>query len=295
MIWYSPLHPIVKQNQTGMVVRPLILITNDDGVFSPGLRAVAEAVVSLGDLLIAAPRYQQTGMSRALHAGHDGGMIEELTISIHDMPHRAYGIHATPALTVIHALFELAPRKPDLCISGINYGENIGMTISASGTVGAALEAAANGISALAISQEAPNVQHGAHDYGDLDWTTASAATRLIAEKVLRYGLPARVDALNINVPHDATVHTEIRPTIQSRQQHVYFTRLQRSDLTRPFSLPLKNTVDLDTLEPDSDIQTLLHDRVISVSPLTGSLSAVIGLDDLSHFAGSTGLASALT
>ena len=265
-------------------MRPLILITNDDGVFSPGLRAVAEAVIELGDLLIAAPRYQQTGMSRALHGGDDAGIIEETTIPVKGKPHRAYGIHATPALAVAHAVFELCSRRPDLCISGINYGENIGMTISASGTVGAALEAAMIGIPALAISRGAPLDHHRAHEYEELDWTTAGTVSRLMAEKVLQYGLSPLVDVLNVNVPDSATMHTEIRPTVQSHQRHVYFTRPERRDFARHFVLPLTDTVDPQTLEPDSDIQAFLIDNVISVSPLTARLAAATESRDLLRY-----------
>jgi 5'-nucleotidase len=268
-------------------MKPLILITNDDGVFSPGLRAVAEAVIELGDLLIAAPRYQQTGMGRALHYDDDTGIIEETTLTINDMPHQAYGIYAPPALTVIHAVLELAPRKPDLCISGINYGENIGMTVSASGTVGAALESAVCGIDALAISSGAPLEHHRAHEYGELDWTTAATVVRQLAEKVLRYGLPAQVDVLNVNVPDNATLQTEIRPTIQSRQRHVYFKQPERRDFAHHFVLPLTDTVDLQTLEPDSDIKAFLIDKVISVSPLTACLAAPTGLHDLPRYVNS--------
>ena len=259
----------------------LILITNDDGVFSPGLRAAAEAAADLGDLLIAAPRYQQTGMSRALAGGEQGGIIEECTLVVHGKPHPAYGVHASPALVVAYAVLELAERTPDLCISGINYGENIGATISASGTVGAALEASAFGIPALAISREAPLNWHRAHDYGSLDWTVAQHFAHLIAASVLEHGLPRGVDALNVNVPDDAALDTTIRPTIQSQQAHVYFTAPGPRDFGQSFTLPLANTVDEATLEPESDIRALLVDRVVSASPLIRRLAAPIPLSDV--------------
>jgi 5'-nucleotidase len=262
---------------------PLILVTNDDGLYSPGLQAAAEAVAALGDLLIVAPHTQQTGMSRALPTGDGVGIIEPTTLSIQGASYPAYGIHASPALAVIYAVLELAPRQPDLCISGINYGENIGMTISASGTVGVALEASVWRIPALAISRGAPLHYHRAHEYGPLDWTTARSVTRLLAEKVLRHGLPLEVDALNINVPDRATPQTEIRLTVQSRQAHVYFSTPGKRDLSKGFALPLMDTVDRRTLEPDSDIQAFLYDEVVSVSPLTGRLAAPIVSSDLAR------------
>jgi 5'-nucleotidase len=262
---------------------PLILITNDDGVFSPGLLAAAEAVAGLGDLLIAAPRYQQTGMSRALSGGDSGGIIEESTVVIQGKPHPAYGIHASPALAVVYAVLELAPRTPDLCISGINYGENIGLTIAASGTVGAALEASVFRIPALAVSRGAPLHLHRAHDYGDLDWSTARYITHRLAAQVLDAGLPPGVDVVNVNVPDGATPDTAIRATIQSQQAHVYFTRPGARDFAQRFSLPLAETVDPGTLEPDSDIQAFLIDRVVSVSPLAGRLAAPVPLADVAR------------
>lgn len=260
---------------------PLILITNDDGVFSPGLHAVAEAVADLGDLLIVAPRTQQTGMSRAL-TGSDGlGIIEECTVMVRGEPHPAYGVHASPALCVVYAVLELAPRKPDLCISGINYGENIGLTISASGTVGAALEAAVFQIPALAVSRGAPQHLHGAHEYGVLDWTAAQHFTHLFADRVLRHGLPPGVDTLNVNVPASATPQTAIRATVQSRQAHVYFTPPGARDFVARFVLPLADTVNEATLEPDSDIRAFVYDGVVSVSPLTGHLGAPVALAEV--------------
>ena len=261
----------------------LILITNDDGVWSPGLLAAAEAVAGLGDLLIAAPRFQQTGMSRALSGGDSAGIIEESTVVIQGKRHPAYGIHASPALAVVYAVLELTPRLPDLCISGINYGENIGLTIAASGTVGAALEASVFGIPALAVSRGAPLHLHRAHDYGVLDWSTAQHITHRLAVQVLDAGLPPGVDVLNVNVPDGASPATEIRATIQSRQAHVYFTRPGARDFTQPYTLPLAETVDPATLEPDSDIQAFLIDGVVSVSPLTARLAAPVPLADVAR------------
>jgi 5'-nucleotidase len=216
---------------------PLILITNDDGVFSPGLQAAAEAVADLGDLLIAAPRHQQTGMSRSLPGGEQVGIIEETTLEIRGESHSAYGIHVSPALAVVYALLELAPRLPDVCISGINYGENIGRTISASGTVGAALEASLFGVPGLAISREVPHFLHRTQNYGALDWTAAQYVTRLVVERVLAHGLPPQVEALNVNIPDGATHKTEIRPTVQSRQAHVYYVKPGQRSQARPFNL----------------------------------------------------------
>ncbi len=256
------------------MMRPLILITNDDGIFSPGLLAAAEAVADLGELLIVAPHTQQTSMSRSLPSGPAFGMIEEVALTIRSEPHAGYAVHGSPALAVVHALFELADRPPALCVSGINYGENVGMTTLVSGTVGAALEASMSGIPALAVSREAALHLHRADTYGALDWTSAAHFTRLFSQALLRRPLPPEIAVLNVNVPSDAAPETAIRATVQSRQAHAYFARAAGRDRTLPFRLDVISTLDPDTLEPDSDIHGLLFDRVVTVTPLTGNLTA---------------------
>jgi 5'-nucleotidase len=267
-----------------MAIRPLILITNDDGVHSPGLQAAAATAAEFGDVLIAAPQSQQTGMSRALPAGPGTGVIETTTVAIQGRAHPAYGIHASPALCVVHAVLELTQRPPDLCISGVNYGENIGRTISASGTVGAALEASAFGIPALAISRGAPLDMHRSITYDQLDWSASQSVIRRFVPLVLEKGLPEGVDALNINVPDNAQPQTEIRFTRQSRQAHVYFTRPDKRKLDEPYRLPLARADVVEELEADSDIRVYLYDHVISVTPITALFNPAVAPAAMTSF-----------
>jgi len=132
---------------------PLILLTNDDGVHSPGLRAVAEAAAGLGEIVIVAPREQATGASRSVPASSDG-RIDLIQLPVNGSQHPAYALGGTPAQAVLHAVLEILPRRPDLVISGINYGENVGTGITHSGTVGAAIEAAALNIPAQAVAMQ---------------------------------------------------------------------------------------------------------------------------------------------
>jgi 5'-nucleotidase len=254
-------------------VKPLILVTNDDGIFSPGLKAAAEAALPLGELLIVAPRRQQTGMSRSLPSGEGIGIIEAHQLEIGGSLHPAYSVEGSPALAVIYAIFEIAPRKPDLCISGINYGENIGMTITISGTIGAALEANVGGIPAIAVSRQADLHMHRANtgNYGELDWDIPKHFTAYFADYVLREKLPAGVALLNINIPAEASRQSEIRQTVQSQQAYIYFMGEGRSENGW---LKLGTVVQRETLEPDSDIQAFAFDQVVSVTPLTGNLTA---------------------
>lgn len=127
----------VYQNQ--QVTDPLILITNDNGIQSPGLFAAAQAVADMGKLLVSAPLSQQTGMPRAFPRHPGLGTIKEFELNINGKPIVGYGVDGSPAFAVAHGVLELADRKPALCISGINYGENLGQSLPRSGIVGAVL------------------------------------------------------------------------------------------------------------------------------------------------------------
>ena len=264
--------------------RPLILLTNDDGVHSPGLLAVAEAVCDLGDLLMVAPATQQTGMGRGSPPLIDGKIRRtDVTVGCQAMP--AYALTGSPAQTVLYGVLALAPhtygRKPDLVISGINYGENLGTCVTGSGTVGAALQAAEMGIPGLAVSLETDKAYH-LHHGKDLDWTAAAAITRRFAGLMLAAQLPFDVDVLKIDVPADATTQTGWRITRQSRQS--YYRDYPPTDFSPEGSLALLDYgihVQWETLEPESDIYAFAVDRVIAVTPLSHDLTSRVGLADL--------------
>jgi 5'-nucleotidase len=248
----------------------LILITNDDGVFSPGLWAAAEAVMELGELIIVAPMYQQTGMGRSFPRSYDSGIIEKIKIMLKNKEYDAYGVHGSPAYAVAHGILEIAERKPDLCISGINYGENLGLSITCSGTVGAAFEANSHGIPALAVSRQAAlHMQHD-NDYANLDWEASKQITFDCALEVLKNGLPDAVSILNINVPDGAT---QKRMTRQSRLNYSVFIKPEKRDFRESFVLRSRLDVEFEKTEKDSDIYAFLFDKVISITPLTWDLS----------------------
>lgn len=262
-----------------LLMRPLLLITNDDGIYSPGLKAAAQAAADLGDLLIVAPRFQQTAMGRALPKGDTVGVIEKITLEIKGSVHDAYAVHGSPALAVAYAITELTQRKPDLCISGINYGENVGTSISVSGTIGAALEAASMSVPGVAVSVETDMSMHYADDYGEVNWETAAYFTRHFAEKMLRFGAPSQTALLNVNVPADATPQTAVRFTRQSQQPYYVYVRPENRDHSKAYRLPVKVEVDRETLEPDSDVKAFVYDRVISVTPLSLDFTAKTTLE----------------
>jgi 5'/3'-nucleotidase len=252
---------------------PLILITNDDGLLSPGLQAAAEALADLGELLLVAPATQQTSMSRAFTHGRGVGVIERTEVRVGGSAVPGYAVTGSPALAVTHALLELADRPVTLCVSGVNYGENIGGSIGISGTVGAALEASAHGIPAIAVSITAQPSEW--RSFGAVDWAGARHFTRRLATQTLQEGLPDGVSVLNLNVPRTATPATELRKTAQSHQPYYVRRRPGRPrPLDQPYQFPIEPAVDWDRLEPGTDIHAIVRDQVASVTPLTRQMTA---------------------
>jgi len=252
--------------------RPLILITNDDGVLSPGLHAAAEAVIDLGDVLIVAPATGQTSMSRAFTSGPDVGAVVPVEIEIAGRSVTAYGVMGSPALAVAHAMLELVDRTPALCVSGVNYGENIGGGLSVSGTLGAAMHAVSLGIPGLAVSLQVDMDDWHAND--ERDWAAAMHFTRQLAAKILAEGLPDPVSVINLNIPSDASEITEMRRTHQSRLSHYLHVHPGERDLATPVRLRHALNLAEEQVEADSDVRAIMFDRVVSVTPLSWSMTA---------------------
>jgi 5'-nucleotidase len=252
---------------------PLILVTNDDGLHSPGLHAAAEAVADLGELLLVAPATQQTAMSRAFVHDAGAGVVQRATIQVAGRPVPGYAVTGSPVMAVTHAVLELASRPIRMCVSGINYGENIGGAIGVSGTVGAAFEAAAHGLPSIAAAITAQVSEW--RTFGAVDWTAARHFTRLLAGQILDQGMPDGVSVLNLNVPRGGTIRTELRKTVQSQQPY-YVRRGPGSarPLDEPYLFPVEVVVDWDTLEPGTDIHAVVRDQVASVTPLTWQMTA---------------------
>ena len=249
---------------------PLILITNDDGIRSPGLRAAVRAVQDLGELLVVAPSEQQSSAGRSfIRLNQDVPRAE--TLSIGGVEVRAYAVNSGPAPAVRWALLAIAERTPDLCISGINYGENLGVGVTISGTVGAAMEAASFGIPALAVSVQTHVEDHYNHSEA-VDFSTAAYFLRLFARRVLERGLPEFVDILKVDVPMDATPETPWRITRVSRQHYFQSIVVDEGGYRRLIGYDVH--FDRNALEPDSDIWAMAVDKVVSVSPLTIDLTA---------------------
>jgi 5'-nucleotidase len=256
-------------------MRPLILITNDDGVLSPGLHALAEAVLDLGDVLISAPVGQQTSASRSKRRTAETGRIEQVPLRLAGREHIGYGVHGTPAIAVLHGVLEIGPtvfgRRPDICLSGINYGENIGYSLTTGGTVGAAMEAGAFQIPALAFSQVTPMTMNHSDEYAALDWRGSQAIAAELTAQTLRHALPAGVGLLNVNVPDDASAQTPWRWTRQSALNYYQWSGVPREDWSQPHRLRVDKIAE--GCEPGSDVHALVVERMISVTPLSRNLT----------------------
>jgi len=268
---------LAKALNGGMDVSPLILVTNDDGINSPGLLAAVEAVHSLGETVVVAPENQQSGAARS-HPPCKGP-IHEGIIEIRGVKVPAFSLEGSPAQAVQYGILRLHPRKPALAISGINYGENVGANITVSGTIGAAIEVASYGVPTLAVSLETEPQHHFSHSK-EVDFSAAAFFTRIFAEHLLSTGLPKGVDILKVDVPQEATPETPWRFTMVSRQRY-YHPTMRDSDDPEEELFGYKREIDFDALEPDSDIYALSVERVVSVSPLTIDLTAKVDLERL--------------
>ena len=180
------------------------------------------------------------------------------------------------ALAAVHGIVELADRLPSLVVSGINYGANLSIEVTVSGTVGAALEASAFGIPALAVSQEMDKSYHLTGQDG-VDYTAAIAFIRRFAQSLLTCARPYDVDVFNVNIPADATPETLCRLTCLSRHRYFVPTAPERNKgRGRPGYAMIANPRQT---EVGSDIWALLVDRVVSVTPLSLDLTSRVSLD----------------
>ena len=258
-----------------------ILVTNDDGIGSPGLKAAVEAVLDMGEIIVLAPSNQQTGAGRAL-TGEMHARLEPMDYKVNGVEVRAFHCPCSPAMIVRHGIRTiLRESMPDLLISGINYGENLGFNVSCSGTVGAALEASSYGIPSLAISKQTDMDAH--QSYSDQNWEASKYFLHMFSKKVINNNLEPDVHVLKIDVPDDATSQTrwEITKLAQSAYYHRKIehpgiqTKLSEGKLTVQF--------DENSVDKDSDIYALAVRKIVSVTPLSLDMTSRIKPSELNQ------------
>lgn len=255
-----------------------ILLTNDDGIQSPGLWAAAEALEGLGYVTVAAPRDQSSGAGRSLPATSDG-IIRAEVMNVCGKDWTVYAVGGSPAQAVLHGILEIMPRYPDLVVTGINYGENVATGITISGTVGAAMEAAADDIPALAMSLETGREHHRSYSTA-VDFSTAAHFTAYFARLMLEKQLPFDVDLLKVDVPSGATPETPWQVTRLSRQRYYEPQPAKRASWEERGPVDYAEQAHLDC-EPDSDVYALRVRRVVSVTPLSLDFTSRVELGEL--------------
>lgn len=230
-----------------------ILVTNDDGVRSEGIHALAAALHRLGDVIIVAPHAEASAIGHALTLRRPLRM-EQINDGV-------YEVDGTPTDCVNIGVTQLYSGMPDLVVSGINKGHNLGDDLTYSGTVAGAMEGALLGIPAIAVSL--------ARTRGPYDFEHAAAAAALVAEGVLERGLPPRV-FLNINVPEGRP--KGLRVTVQAKRNHVTVVAQREDPRHRPYYWIEEGENDWEAHD-QSDYQAV-KDGYVSVTPLQPDLTA---------------------
>jgi 5'-nucleotidase len=230
-----------------------ILVTNDDGYRSEGIRALADALKVLGEVTIVAPMNEASAIGHALTLRHP--------LRLEHFGENVYAVDGTPTDCVNVAISQVLRGLPDMVISGINKGWNLGDDVTYSGTVSGALEGALLGIPAIAVSLRATR---GKYDFGP----SARAAAGL-ADELLRNPLPPRV-FLNLNVPKGEP--KGFRVTVQAKRNHVTSVGERHDPKGRPYYWIEEGQ---DEWEPHdrSDYQAV-RDGYASVTPLHPDLTA---------------------
>lgn len=239
---------------------PVILVTNDDGITAPGLKALVEAVNGLGRIIVVSPDSPQSGMGHAITIAHP--------LRLHKVDVfkgiEAYQCSGTPADCVKLAKDKLLKQPADLCVSGINHGSNSSINVIYSGTMSAAVEAAIEGIPAIGFSL----LDHEFH----ADFTAAGHFAKVISQQVLQYGLP-EATLLNVNIPRlplKAIKGAKICRQARARWEEDYD---KRKDPRNEEYYWLKGKFIVEDQGEDTD-EWALHNGFVSIVPTQFDMTA---------------------
>lgn len=260
---------------------PQILLTNDDGIRSPGLWAAAEALSELGFVTVAAPRDQASGSGRSMPPSSEGTIRQEM-VEVGGQSWKVYAVAGSPAQAVQHAILELLTGPPDLVVAGVNYGENLTTSITISGTVGAAMEGAAFGAPALAVSLEVDREHH--LSYSELvDFRVAAHFTRLFGQALLAGAVPSEVDLLKVDIPSDATAETPWKIAPLERSRYYVPKGPQRERLDSPGRVDYDVIQDPAGFTAGSDAHTIRVERKVAVTPISLDMTAQVDFEELAR------------
>ena len=239
---------------------PRILVTNDDGVHSDGIHALAEALRPLGDITVVAPHVEASAIGHALTLRRPL-RLEQLRPDV-------YEVDGTPTDCVNVAFTKLFDTPPALVVSGINKGLNLGDDVTYSGTVSGAMEASLLGVPGIAVSL--------ARSSGTYDFSHAASAAATIAALVLRVGLAPRT-FLSINVPNGTPKGFKL--TVQGKRNHITIVDERCDPRGRPYYWIEEGQNDWEPHDR-SDFQAV-HDGFVSVTPLQPDMTDYTALERL--------------
>src|SRR5262245_26818260 len=209
-----------------------------------------------------------------------GGIIHEEKVQVNGQVWSVFAVGGSPAQSVLHGVLEVMPNKPDLVVSGINYGENVASGITISGTVGAAMEAASLGIPAMAVSLEADSKYHLSYS-DELNFSAAAVFTARIARILLNKKFPSDVNLLKVDVPSNETVDTQWELTRISLQRYYEPIKPKRESWNEPAMLEYQEAGVFDGESNDTDVFVLRKKRHVSVTPLSLDMTSRVDFVEL--------------
>ncbi|HHS49655.1 MAG TPA: 5'/3'-nucleotidase SurE [candidate division Zixibacteria bacterium] len=246
-----------------------ILVTNDDGIYAPGLEALAAAMSEIDEVFVIAPDREQSAVGHAITLSSP----LRITHIERECGFTGYATSGTPADAVKLGIKSLMQDLPDLVISGINLGANVGASLIYSGTVSAATEGCLLGVPSIAISLDSRTDGH---------WETAAEFAKIIARDVLAKGLPEGI-LLNVNVPD--LPRSDVKGVMITSQGKTNFNDFfeERMDPRGQRYYWMCGTLVADDERRDHDVRALA-DGYISVTPVHYNLTAHKFLGDLSNW-----------
>lgn len=250
--------------------RPLILVTNDDGISAPGIRALISVMKKIGEVVVVAPDSPQSAMGHAITINNTLH-VERISI---DSEIEEYSCSGTPVDCVKMAVHEILKRKPDICVSGINHGSNSSINVIYSGTMSAAVEAGIEGIPAIGFSLL---------DYSwNANFEHAKPFVETITRQVLTNGLPDGV-ILNVNFPKvEASAIKGIKVCRQAKAMWQERFDKRTNPQGKQYYWLTGEFVNLDRGE-DTDEWALAH-QYVSVVPVQFDLTAHHAIQKLNSF-----------
>ncbi|TNJ44721.1 5'/3'-nucleotidase SurE [Tamlana fucoidanivorans] len=254
-----------------MTKKPLILVTNDDGINAAGIRTLISVMNTIGDVVVVAPDSPQSGMGHAITLN---STLYAEKVHIDNGPQKEFKCSGTPADCVKLAIRELLDRTPDLCVSGINHGSNSSINVIYSGTMSAAIEAGIEGIPAIGFSLL---------DYSwNANFEASKSYVKTITQEVLKNGIPNGI-VLNVNIPNLPQINIKgIKVCRQAKANWVEEFDKRQTPQGKDYYWLTGKFVNLDHGE-DTDEWALEHGYV-SVVPSQFDLTAHHVIKNLKHW-----------